>query len=150
MTMPIVETDLLYALLDDQDKHHQLAAKLFGKVRRLEIKPAPQVSALSLVELEILLKSGLVQVRGRAATDRDIVEYFKELCEGLKVYGMQISPVTCESVMLAASMRSKYNLSYYDSHYAAQARTLDQQIISTDRAYDRVPEIKRVKPESLL
>lgn len=150
MTMPLLETDLLYALLDDHDRHHQIAEKLFERIRRFEVKPVPQVSGLSLLELEVILKSGLVEVRGRTASDHDIAEYFKKVCEALRLYGIETNPLTCESIVLAASMRFNYNLSYYDSHYAAQAQALDQHIISTDRVYDRVREIKRIKPESLL
>jgi predicted nucleic acid-binding protein len=40
----------------------------------------------------------------------------------------------------------KYGLGYYDSHYAARAQFHDGQIISTDRVYDRVAEIKRINP----
>ena len=104
------------------------------KIRNREIRPAPEISALSLIELEILLKSGVVKMKGRALTDQDIAEYFEELCEGLRIYSIPINSITCESLRLSAWIRAKYNLSYYDSHYAAQAQLHDQQIISADKA----------------
>lgn len=146
--MPIIETDLLYAYLHEGDEHHEIAMRLFEKIRRLEVKPTPEISVLSLIELEILLKSGVVKVKGRTPTDQDIAEYFEELCEGFRIYSIPINPITCESIRLSAWIRAKYNLSYYDSHYAAQAQLRDQQIISADKVYDRVAEIKRIKPQS--
>lgn len=147
--MPIIETDLLYAYLHKGDEHHEIAKKLFKKIRRREIRPTPEVSALSIIELEILLKSGVVKMKGRTPTDQDIAEYFEELCDGLRIYSIPINSITCESVRLSAWIRAKYNLSYYDSHHAAQAQLRDQQIISADKVYDRVIEIKRIDPSSL-
>ena len=146
--MPMIETDLLFAYLHEGDRHHEVATKVFEKIRKGEIKPASGVSDLSLIELEILLKSGVIKVRGRTPTDRDIAEYFKELCEGLKIYAIPVNPTTCESIRLSAWIRAKYNLSYYDSHYAAQAQLHDRQIISADKVYDKVVEIKRIEPRS--
>lgn len=144
--MPIFETDLLYAYLHKSDKHHEVASKFFEKIRAGKIKPTPEISALSLIELEILLKSGVVKIRGENPTDQDIFKYLKNVCKGLRIYVIPVHPLTCENISLSALIRVKYKLDYYDSHYAAQAQLHDQQIISTDRKFDDVAEIKRIDP----
>ena len=146
--MPIIETDLLYAYLSKEDRHHEVASKIFDKIRGSDIKPTPEISALSLIEVEILLKSGILKVRKRKPTDQEIADYFKEICKALEIYAIPLNPVTCESMSLSASIRAKYRLGYYDSHYAAQAQLHDKQIISTDKMYDRVVEVKRIDPQT--
>lgn len=146
--MPIFETDLLYAYLHKKDKHHQVASEFFQKIRGGKIKPKPEISALSLIELEILLKSGVVKIRGETPTDEDITDYLQDVCQGLRIYTIPVHPLTCENIRLSASIRVKYKLDYYDSHYAAQAQLHDQQIISTDTKFDEVAEIKRIDPHT--
>jgi len=145
-----METDVLYAYLNKADKSHDIAVGIFRKIGEGEVKSVPKISALSLIELEVLLKSGIVKIRGRTPTDNEISEYLGELCEGLTIYAIPIDPVQCETVKLSAEIRAKYKLSYYDSHYAAQAQLHDKLIISSDSAYDKVPEIKRIEPKSLI
>jgi predicted nucleic acid-binding protein len=144
--VPIFETDLLYAYLHEGDKHHEVALTFFEKIRAGKVKPTPEISALSLIELEILLKSGVVKIRGKAPTDKDIAGYLNDVCQGLRIYAVPVHPLTCENIMLSALTRVKYGLNYYDSHYAAQAQLYDRQIISTDRTFDKVAEIKRIDP----
>lgn len=39
------------------------------------------------------------------------------------------------------------NLTFFDSHYAAAALTLDRGILSFDQSYDEVPGLARIAPE---
>jgi len=148
--MPLMETDVLYAYLNKADKSHDIAVEIFKKIGEGEIKSVPKISGLSLIELEILLKSGVVKIGGRTPTDEEISKYLGELCEGLRIYAVPIDPLHCETVKLSAEIRAKYKLSYYDSHYAAQAQLHDKVIVSSDNAYDKVAEIERIEPESLI
>ncbi len=46
----------------------------------------------------------------------------------------------------AAEIREDHDLSYYDSHHASAALFYDKSIVSTDRQYDRVKDLKRIDP----
>ena len=54
--MNLIETDVLYALFDLSDVQHKVALRLFERVREGGLKAS--LSSLSLLELELLIRSG--------------------------------------------------------------------------------------------
>ena len=51
----LVETDILYALMDVSDAHHKTALKIFDLVKQKKLNIC--VIPLSLLELELLIKA---------------------------------------------------------------------------------------------
>ncbi|MEM3694331.1 MAG: hypothetical protein QXI39_09970 [Candidatus Bathyarchaeia archaeon] len=52
-------------------------------------------------------------------------------------------------VQEAIGLRKKYQLTYFDSLHAAMATLHDGAIISTDKAYMRIKELKAIDPEGV-
>lgn len=53
---------------------------------------------------------------------------------------------TIDSALLArqCEIEEKYGLTYFDSLIAASALSLDNELVSDDKAFDRVPGIRRI------
>jgi len=58
-------------------------------------------------------------------------------------------PLTPDIAVASVYLRKTLNLTFFDSHYAATALSLDGKIISFDQAYERVPGLTRIKPETI-
>ncbi len=134
--MPVVELDMLVALVNRHDRFHKLADELFAKVAAGKVRVA--VAASALVEYELLLRS-----RGYPEKDvRRDLRAFKELLPDV--------PLSSDVVVIASEMREEYGLTYFDSLHAASALVLDGVIVSMDRDYEGVKGLKAVKPEEFL
>lgn len=134
----LVETDLLLALISSGDKHHSEAVRLFDKYAgKIALSP------YSLIELNLLLKSGVVIVE-------DPSLFYEALGNLMKYRGVGTYPPKAEYHKVAHALRRKYGLSYFDSLHAAVALTEDVELVSYDRVYEAVAEVKYLHPLDLL
>ncbi len=143
----LVETDILYALMDVSDAHHKTALKIFDLVKQKKLNIC--VIPLSLLELELLIKSGDILIDGKKASEQATKLWFDNLCVALKQYGIILESIECEDFVISALLRSEHNLSFFDSHYAAYVKRTNSRIISMDKVYDRISGIERTDPRSL-
>lgn len=143
----LIETDLLYAFMDVGSRHHEMSRKIFEKIKNNELK-VPVIS-LSLRKLELLISSSNLLINDKVATDKDVMGWFKKLCMAFKQYNISVEDIKCVDFMESAMIRSAHGLSFFDSHFAAYAKGEDEAILSTDKMYDNVKEIKRIDPYEL-
>lgn len=130
--MPLVENDVLFALLNSGDRNHEVARRLFGRIRDGEL--SAELSSVALVEMELVYMSeGL---GGRLVGD---------LAAVADLPNVEVVPLTPD--VAAAYLREAHGLTFFDSHYAATALAGDGVIVSFDKAYDDVPGLTRVEPE---
>ncbi len=137
--MPIIELDLLIALVNREDKLHEVASKLFeaavqGKIGRMTI------AASALMEYELVLRS-------RGYSEEDIAADIRALTN---IRNVDEAPLNSQVMIAAIDLRKRYQLSYFDSLHAATAIQQDGTIISTDKAYMRISELKAMDPRDLL
>ena len=134
--MPVIELDMLVALVNPRDRLHELADRLFSKIAAGKVKAA--VASSALLEYELLLRS-----RGYPEHEiRRDISAFRSLLPDV--------PITSEVIVRASEVRERYGLTYFDSLHAASAMTADGVIVSTDRDYERVENLKAVRPEDFL
>ena len=57
--------------------------------------------------------------------------------------------LTVNVVLKASEIREKYGLTYFDSLHGATAILSDGKIISSDKAFERVKELKAINPSKL-
>jgi len=136
--MPVIELDMLIALVNREDDHHKIASKIFNAVSQGEIKNVA-VAASALIEYELILRS-------RGYRDEEIAADIRAFTS---IEGMKEAPLTSEIILRALDLRVKYQLTYFDSLHAATATLWDGVIISVDKAYLRVRELKAVAPEEI-
>jgi len=138
-SVPVLETDFLKAIVDSKDRLHASAMKALERVKSKEW----YVSSSALIELDLLLK-----ISGIGIEDRSLV--FETLRSELP--GEMIAPVVHESVWQAIRLQSKYGRLgsfYFDSIHLAVAIEVDGQIVSSDRSFDGVVEVRRLPLERL-
>ena len=143
----LVETDILYALMDVNDAHHKTAIKIFDLVKKKKLNI--RVNPLSLLELELLIRSGDILIEGKKASEQETKLWFDDFCIALKQHGIILESIECEDFVIGAQLRSEHNLSFFDSHYAAYVKRTKSRIISMDKVYDRISGIERTDPRSL-
>ncbi|MGP3668040.1 MAG: type II toxin-antitoxin system VapC family toxin [Candidatus Bathyarchaeota archaeon] len=134
--MPIVELDLLIALVNREDGLHEAASKLFeaaahGRIGKITIATS------ALMEYELILKS-------RGYSEEDIATDIRALTS---IRNVDEAPINAQVMLTAINLRKKYQLTYFDSLHAATAILHDGAIISTDKAYREIKELKAIDPK---
>jgi len=128
--MPVADTELLFAL-NPKDKKHEYALKALD-IRGLKVPDT------ALLEFLAVLRS-----RGRTAREvSEAVVAIKRILEGRKV--REIQTISTDLIIKQAELEEKYNLSFFDSLIAASALSVDSIIISDDRDFDKIPNLKRI------
>ena len=137
--MPVIETDLLKAYLDPDDRLHEASLKAFDSLTRTN---GYALSSASLIELDLLLKSA-----GFSADEREAV--FHTLT--IRLFRANIIAISPRALTNAVVLQGKYRIPrfYFDSLHLGLAMCHDGKIISSDQEFDRVEEVERIDPAEL-
>jgi len=137
--MPIIELDMLIALVNRRDKLHHIAKRLFEKISNESIKNVA-IPASALIEYELILRS-----KGYSEDAiRDDIQAF------MIINNIREIPLTFKVIINASMLREKYHLTYFDSLHAASALIHDRTVISVDRCYEKIPNIKLIDPREVV
>jgi predicted nucleic acid-binding protein len=128
--MPVVDTEVLFAL-SPRDPKHAKATQWLGTPGRL------RVTDTALLEFQLVL-------RGRGRRAEDVRAAILALASALAEHEVE-QVRTLDTTLLArqGDLEGKYRLSYFDSLLAASALAVDGEIVSDDRAFDRVSGLRR-------
>jgi len=135
--MPVLKTDFLKGLLDESDRLHKHCARALSKVAR-----DGWTVASSMIELDLLLKNAKI----RHADRHDMFESLKA------EFDVEIVlPVSQAVLSQAALLQSKYSFAkfYFDSIHVSTAVLHDGNIVSSDREFDQITEVRRIRLEKL-
>jgi predicted nucleic acid-binding protein len=127
-----VEADLLYSYLKKTDWLKKEAKKIVGNFKL-------DTSVITVIELEIVSKRDFED-----AFADSILKRLKEI-ENLKFY-----PLNMKILEKAVEYRKKHKLNIFDALHAASAFSLKKDIVSTDRIYDLLEDIKRIDPREIV
>ena len=129
--MPVADTELIFAL-NPKDPKHENALKKVKEIRNLKV---PDTAVL---EFQTVL-------RARGRTPSQVRMALLALRQILSQYNIEeTNTLNTKSLITQCSLEEKYGLSYFDSLIAASALALDKQIISDDKAFDKIPGLKRM------
>ncbi|MEM3174301.1 MAG: PIN domain-containing protein [Candidatus Bathyarchaeia archaeon] len=134
--MPLLENDVIFAYLNEYDSNHPIAERIFRKLQEGEI--SVHISSVSLIEMELIYRSERMEER-----------LLRDLAALAALPHVEYVPLTPDTAVASVYLRQTLNLSFFDSHYAATALSLDRKIISFDKVYDKVPGLMRIKPDTL-
>ncbi len=132
----LIENDVIFAYMNERDRNHKKAEALFQKIRdglRVE------ASSVCLLEMELVFKS--------ESREDELLGIITAL-KGIE--NIEFLPVTPEIVISSIAIRRNYELTFFDSHYAATALSGDRIIIPMDSAYDVIPNLNRPEPDEVL
>ena len=134
--MPLLENDVIFAYLNENDPNHATAEMIFQKLQNGEV--SLEISSVSLMEMELIYKSEGMESK-----------LLKDLAAIAALPHTKYVALTPDIAVASVYLRQTLNLTFFDSHYAATALSLDRKVISFDQAYDRVPGLTRIKPDAL-
>lgn len=130
--MPVLDTVVLFATADSNDKHHERAKTHLRRVGEPEV----YLSALALFEFDITLKS-------RGFTFEQRMEEYALLLRDYPNLDRKVTTLSPSTFYLTSRLEEETNLEYFDAGIAAEALQLDASVISTDRAFNRVEGLTR-------
>ncbi len=135
----LIETDILLALISPEDKHHGGVIKLLGKfVGEIQLSP------YSLMELDLLLKSGEIVIT-------EIKTFYTLISKVLKYRQIGLLKIQPTYHGEAWELREKYKvLSYFDSLHAAVGIIENLELLSYDKEYDKVDELTYTHPKKYI
>lgn len=134
--MPLIETDMIFAFLNSNDRHHNVASKLFSQIKSGYEVGLP---TSALIEMELVYKSN--------NREDDLANHVANLIAIPNITSIALTPKT---ILLSIKLREDYDLSFFDSHHAATALENDGKIISTDQQYKKMSDLEVVDPEDVL
>jgi predicted nucleic acid-binding protein len=134
--MPLLGNDVIFAYLNEYDSKHATAEVVFQKLDKGETEV--EVSSVALIEMELIYRSEKMEDR-----------LLKDLAAIAALPNTKYVALTPEVAITSVYLRQTLKLTFFDSHYAATALNLDKRIISFDAAYDQVPSLSRIKPETV-
>ncbi len=130
--MPVADTELLF-LLNPRDPRHKAALRILE-----ELKGKLRVPDTALIEFEVTLRS-----RGRSLND--VKQALLALKRIMEDYGIEeVSTIDLSLLVRHVEIMLDYSLDFFDSLIAASALSVDGIVVSDDKAFDRVEELKRI------
>ena len=136
--LPVIELDMILALLNRADRLHAVASRLFEKIARGELKRVA-VAVSAYLEMELIMR-----LKGF-----DHNEIIKNILMFKSIPKLEEAPLTSDTILNAVRIRANYGLTYFDSLHASTALLYDGVIISVDEDYKRVQGLKVVDPRKL-
>jgi len=128
--LPVADTDLLFAL-SPRDPKHRVVLQL---VRKLDIV-VPDV---------VVLEFALV-LRNRGKSPQEIRAALQALHTIMERLHLPLLPTLSPSLLsLACELEQRYQLTFFDSLVAATALLHDNQVVSDDKAFDKVRGLTRI------
>lgn len=134
--MPLLENDVIFAYINEYDPNHVIAENIFKKLQNGEI--IVEISSVSLIEMELIYRSERIEDR-----------LLRDLAALATLPNIRYAALTPDVALASVYLRETLDLTFFDSHYAATALSLDRKIISFDQAYDKVPGLTRIKPDTV-
>ena len=131
----LIETDILLALISREDKHHADAVTLLDGVLS-----GSRLSPYALIELDLLLRSGEIIVR-------EVMSFYTALSTFFKYRNIALLSAKPVYHGEAHELREKYKkLTYFDSLHAAVGIIENMELVSYDKGYRKVSELKYNHP----
>ncbi len=136
--MAVIELDMLIGLVNSKDPLHNIASKFFDEVASGRYEKV-YIASSAYLEYELVLRS-----RGL-----DLKTIYRDIESFRNIRNIDEAPLSSEVILKSIELRDRYSLTFFDSLHAATAIKLDGVIISTDKAYSRVKELKHIDPRTL-
>jgi len=136
--MPVLETDFLKALIDPDDKLHGKAVRALEKVRDGKW----HVASPAFLELDLVLKKSGILLEDR-------ISAFEALKPHIPLESTLKFTHQTMAVVGRLQRTCRFPHFYFDSLHLGIAIEHDGEIVSSDRDFDTVREVKRIPLEKL-
>ncbi|MEM3717352.1 PIN domain-containing protein [Thermofilum sp.] len=133
--MCLIETDLILAVASPRDKNHETSLKALRILKPLLLSP------YSLAELDLLISSGRIKVV--------LPDFYSSQESLIAYYNINISLPRPTHMDKALALRTQHHLFYFDSLHAAVAISAEATLVSFDKKYSSVKELRYLHPSKL-
>lgn len=130
--MPILDTVVLFAAADSSDRLHESAIKQLRMLGGTQL-----IGTFALLEFDVVLKSNGFSTKMRMEEVALLLRDFPFVAGATH----SASPGTLYRAILC---EREFDLGYFDALLAAEAMEHDGKTVSTDRAFDKIPGLKRI------
>ncbi len=130
--MPVLDTVVLFGAADRKDPAHEKSVAYLGRLN----EPNYYLAGFALMEFDIVMKS-------RGLTDKERMVRHALLARDYPATAVKVRPFSPHVFYLAATMEDEGEIEYFDAGVAAEAKLLDGEVVSTDRAFDRLKGLTR-------
>lgn len=129
--MPVADTEVLFAL-NPKDPKHQGTLNLLEKTENVIV---PDTAMLEF--------QGVLRARGRKPSE--VKRALLAISAALTSHNVkQVKTISASLLALQCELEEKYVLGYFDSLVAASVIISDRQVISDDKDFDRISDLKRI------
>ncbi|OYT40179.1 MAG: hypothetical protein B6U89_02965 [Desulfurococcales archaeon ex4484_58] len=130
--MPVIDTEFLFALSPHNPKHKyalNILEKYMGK----------------LLVPDTVLFEFLIVLRSYGRSSQDIRDALKALRKIFSIYSIkEMYTINTHLLIIHIDLMEKYGLPFFDSLIAASTLIIGDEIISDDRDFDKIPDLKRI------
>ena len=133
--MPVLDTVVLFGALDKEDEHHEASVAHMRKL--LPEVNDYWIAGFALFEFDVVMKS-----RGLSSDER--IENYALLLKdfpGVSEKTLKIGPGT---LLLTAELEKNQGIDYFDAGVASESLQKNGIVVSTDRVFDKIPNLKRI------
>ena len=132
--MPVLEADFLKGMIDPQDHLHQASLNALKKTREQKWV----ISAAAFLELDLLLKQSRIGFDERF----EVFQALETEIRADRIVGV-IPAVMSQAIQLQNEYPDKKDF-YFDSIHLAAAILHDGIIVSSDRDFDQIAQVRRI------
>lgn len=133
--MPVLDTVVLFGAMDEDDQHHETS---LVQLRRLSSETENYwVSGFALFEFDVVMKSRGISLDERMETYSLLLKDFPAVSERT----LRIGPA---ALFLTAQLEKSHAIDYFDAGVASESLQKDGVVVSTDRVFDKIPNLKRI------
>jgi predicted nucleic acid-binding protein len=131
--LPVLDTVVLFGAVDPEDSAHEKSKRFLGRLG----EPDYYLASFAMLEFDIVMKS-----RGFSHVQRMLQHAL--LAKDYPLSTVKVRPLSPTILYLAARIEGEEGTDYFDAGVAAEAKSLDGMVVSTDRIFDKLEGLKRI------
>ena len=132
--MPVLDTVVLFGALDKNDPHHDVSLHHLNK---LESEEDYWIAGFALLEFDVVMKCRGVTFDKRMENLALLLKDFPASSEK----SLRIEPKT---MFLTAEIEKNHRVDYFDAGVASESLQKGGIVVSTDRVFEKIPNLKRI------
>lgn len=129
----------MIGFISETDKLHEISSTIFELIRSKTLNDI-YIPSSAYIEYELVLKC-------RGIGEVDIL---KDIIHFQNIENIKEIPLNSSIIVSASNLRKQYNISYFDSLHCASALLTDGTIISTDKEFKKILNLKIINPKSII
>jgi predicted nucleic acid-binding protein len=131
--LPVLDTVVLFGAVDPRDAGHDKSKRFLARLA----KPDFYLASFALFEFDIVMKS-----RGFSHGQRMLQHAL--LAKDYSLSTVKVRPLAPTILYLSARIEGEEGADYFDAGVAAEAKSHDGVVVSSDRIFDKLKGLKRI------